>query len=69
MDVVGGLSLHHASMLEGHVIVMGAVLLILGFITGLGIRETVGALLLIVGLVLLLVGSVGRPLAGPRHYW
>jgi len=50
-------------------IVIGAVLLILGFITGLAILETVGAILLVLGLVLMLVGSMGRPLAGRRHYW
>jgi Family of unknown function (DUF6131) len=50
-------------------IVIGAVLLILGFITGLAILETVGVILLIAGLVLMLVGSMGRPLAGRRHYW
>jgi hypothetical protein len=50
-------------------VVIGAVLLILGFITGLAILETVGAILLVVGLVLMLAGSMGRPLAGRRHYW
>jgi hypothetical protein len=50
-------------------IVVGAVLLILGFITGLVILETVGAIVLVLGLVLMLVGSMGRPLAGRRHYW
>jgi hypothetical protein len=50
-------------------IVIGAVLLVLGLLTGLGILETVGAILLIVGLVLMLVGSTGRPVAGRRHYW
>jgi Family of unknown function (DUF6131) len=56
-------------MLEDHMIVIGAVLLVLGFITGLAILETVGVLLLVIGLVLMLVGSVGRPVAGRRHYW
>jgi Family of unknown function (DUF6131) len=50
-------------------IVIGAVLLILGLVTGLAILETVGVILLIVGLVLMLAGSMGRPLAGRRHYW
>jgi hypothetical protein len=54
---------------EERMIVIGAVLLILGFITGLAILETVGVILLVVGLVLMLVGSVGRPVAGRRHYW
>jgi hypothetical protein len=54
---------------EDRMIIIGAVLLILGFITGLAILESVGAVLLVIGLVLMLVGSMGRPLAGRRHYW
>lgn len=50
-------------------IIIGAVLLILGFITGLAILEVVGGLLLVIGLVLMLVGSTGRAVAGRRHYW
>jgi len=50
-------------------IIIGAILLLLGFLTNLGILVTIGAILLIVGLVLMLVGSTGRPLAGRRHYW
>jgi Family of unknown function (DUF6131) len=57
------------SQTEDHMIVIGAVLLVLGLLTGLAILETVGVILLIVGLVLMLVGSTGRPVAGRRHYW
>jgi uncharacterized protein DUF6131 len=50
-------------------IVIGAVLLILGFLLGIGILETVGVIVLVVGLVLLLLGSVGRPVGSRRHYF
>jgi len=49
--------------------IIGAILLILGWITGIGILTTVGAIVLIIGAVLFVLGSVGRPLAGRRHYW
>ena len=55
---------------EDRMIVVGGVLLILGFMTGLAIIETIGVILLIIGLVLMLAGQVGRrPVAGRRHYW
>ncbi|MDQ1620710.1 MAG: hypothetical protein QOE19_3279 [Actinomycetota bacterium] len=50
-------------------ILAGALLLILGYLLGLPILEALGAVLLIVGVILLLLGSVGRPVGGRRHYW
>jgi hypothetical protein len=49
--------------------IVGAILLLLGWITGVSILTTIGAILLIVGAILFVLGSVGRPLAGRRHYW
>jgi hypothetical protein len=50
-------------------IVLGVILLLLGWLTGLGILYTLGAIVLIVGAVLFILGSVGRPVGGRRHYW
>jgi hypothetical protein len=50
-------------------IIIGALLLILGFITGIAILWTIGIIVLVVGLVLVLAGSVGHPVYGRRHYW
>jgi Family of unknown function (DUF6131) len=49
-------------------IVLGAILLILGFVLNVQILWTIGIILLVVGAVLWLLGSVGRPVAG-RRYW
>jgi hypothetical protein len=49
--------------------IVGAILLILGWLTGTSILTTIGVILLVVGAILFLLGSVGRPLAGRRHYW
>lgn len=50
-------------------IVLGLILLILGVVLGQSILTTLGMILLLVGVVLFILGSVGRPLAGRRHYW
>jgi len=50
-------------------IVLGVVLLILGFIFGIHLLWVLGVILLVVGAILWIMGSVGRPLAGRRHYW
>jgi hypothetical protein len=49
-------------------IVLGAILLILGFVLNIQILWTIGIILLVVGAVLWLLGSVGRPVGG-RRYW
>lgn len=49
-------------------IVLGIILLVLGYLLGIGILQTLGMILLVVGVVLLILGAVGRPLAG-RRYW
>ncbi|MFI8262404.1 MULTISPECIES: DUF6131 family protein [unclassified Streptomyces] len=50
-------------------IVLGVILLILGFVFGISILWTIGLILLLVGLVLWVLGSVGHAVGGRRHYW
>ena len=50
-------------------IIAGLVLLILGWLLNVGILQTLGIILLVVGAVLYLLGAVGRPIAGRRHYY
>jgi hypothetical protein len=49
-------------------IVLGIILLILGYVLKVGILGTLGVVLLVIGAVLWVLGSVGRPIAG-RRYW
>jgi Family of unknown function (DUF6131) len=51
------------------VIVLGIVLLVLGFLFHISILWTLGIIVLVVGAILFLLGSIGRPVAGRRHYW
>jgi len=50
-------------------LILGLILLILGFLLGINILWTIGIILLVVGGVLLLLGSVGRPVGGRRWYY
>jgi hypothetical protein len=50
-------------------IVLGAVLLILGLIFGINILWTIGIILMVVGAVFWILGSVGRPVGGRRAWY
>ncbi|MFY2861159.1 hypothetical protein ACOJVU_15710 [Mycobacterium sp. THU-M104] len=50
-------------------IVLGVVLLILGFVFGIHLLWALGIAALVIGAVLWIVGSVGRPVAGRRHWY
>jgi hypothetical protein len=50
-------------------IVVGIVLLILGFVFGIHLLWVLGIVLLVIGAVLWALGSMGRPLAGRRHWY
>ncbi|MFF9686967.1 DUF6131 family protein [Streptomyces sp. NPDC014623] len=50
-------------------IIIGAILLILGLVTGVGVLWTIGIILLVIGLALWLLGTVGHAVGGRRHYW
>jgi len=50
-------------------IVLGIILLLIGFIAKIAILWTIGIIALVVGLILLLLGSMGRAVGGRRHYW
>jgi uncharacterized membrane protein HdeD (DUF308 family) len=51
------------------VIVLGVVLLLIGFVANIAILWTLGIVLVVVGAVFFLLGSAGRAVGGRRHYW
>jgi hypothetical protein len=51
------------------VIALGLICLILGLVFGIGILWTIGIILLVVGLILALLGTMDRAVGGRRHYW
>lgn len=50
-------------------IVLGLILLIIGFVAKISILWTVGIILLLIGAVLWVLGSMGHAIGGRRHYW
>jgi hypothetical protein len=50
-------------------IILGVVLLIIGFIAKIPILWTLGIILVVVGAILALLGGAGRAVGGRRHYY
>ncbi|MBT2442956.1 MULTISPECIES: DUF6131 family protein [unclassified Streptomyces] len=50
-------------------IILGVILLIIGFVTGISILWTIGLILAVIGLVLWVAGAAGHAVGGRSHYW
>ncbi|MEU1622462.1 DUF6131 family protein [Streptomyces sp. NPDC005722] len=50
-------------------IILGIILLIVGFLAGISILWTLGVILVAIGLVLWVLGAMGHAVAGRRHYY
>ena len=50
-------------------IVLGIILLLLGILLGVGILYTLGLVLIVIGVVLWVMGSMQRGIGGRRHYY
>ena len=50
-------------------IILGIILLLIGFIAKIAILWTLGIIVLVIGLILLLLGSIGHAVGGRRHYY
>lgn len=50
-------------------ITLGIVLLILSLFVAISALKTLGMILIVVGIVLALLGGMGRSVGGRRHYW
>lgn len=50
-------------------ITLGVILIILGALLNIGLLYTIGAILAVVGLVLLLVGRAGNAVGGRSHWY
>jgi hypothetical protein len=64
-----GLVVHASSEGAAFMIILGVVLLIIGFIANISILWTVGIILVVVGAVLALVGRTGRKVGGRAHWF
>ena len=59
---------HRFDRSESIMIVLGVILLLIGYFTGLSLLYTIGGILVVVGVVLWLLGAVGQPIGG-RKVW
>ena len=50
-------------------IILGIILLLVGFLAKIAILWTIGIVVLVIGLVLLVLGMAGRAVGGHRHYY
>jgi uncharacterized membrane protein HdeD (DUF308 family) len=54
---------------EIQMIILGIILLIIGFVAKIAILWTIGIIVLVIGLILVLLGAVGHAVGGRRHYY
>jgi hypothetical protein len=45
------------------------VLFLIGLLTGIGILETIGIVLMVVGIILFVLGRTGRSVGGRAHWY
>jgi hypothetical protein len=50
-------------------IILGVVLMLIGFIAKIPILWSVGIVIAVVGVILMLLGMAGREIGGRRHYY
>ncbi|WP_280270119.1 hypothetical protein [Nocardia wallacei] len=50
-------------------IILGILLIIVGYLLGIPLLTTIGVVLAVAGAVLVLLGGIGRPVGGRRHYF
>jgi hypothetical protein len=50
-------------------IILGIILLIVGFLLKISILWTIGIVLVIIGVILAIVGTTGRAVGGRRHWF
>jgi hypothetical protein len=51
------------------VILLGIILLVIGFVAHISILWTIGIVLLVIGAVLAVLGMAGREIGGRRHWY
>ena len=50
-------------------IILGVILLIIGFVAKVAIIWTIGIIVVVVGAILMLLGMAGHAVGGRRHYF
>jgi uncharacterized membrane protein HdeD (DUF308 family) len=58
-----------ASTKEQHVIILGIILILIGWLASISILTTIGIILVVVGAVLYVLGATGRAVGGRKHWF
>ncbi|MBP2370616.1 hypothetical protein [Pseudonocardia parietis] len=67
-NAFGGTFLPHSWEGVKEMIILGVILLLVGWFTSISLLYYLGGLLVIIGVVLMILGAVGRPVGG-RKAW
>jgi hypothetical protein len=59
----------HFSCQELSLIILGVILLIIGFVAKIAILWTIGIIVVVVGAILAVLGMAGHAVGGRRHYF
>jgi len=59
----------HARWKGPQLIILGVVLVVVGLVAGIPILESIGFLLVVVGVILWILGAMGRAVGGRKHYY
>jgi fatty acid desaturase len=57
------------SLLGALVIILGIILLIIGFVAKIAIIWTIGIIVVVIGVILAILGMVGHAVGGRKHYF
>jgi hypothetical protein len=68
LDVSAGGGLYVRPSGGKSMVVLGLILLILGWVLNISILVTIGIIVLVIGIILLILGALNRPVMG-RRYW
>lgn len=50
-------------------IILGVILLIIGFVAKIAVVWTIGIIILVIGAILALLGAIGHAVGGRKHYF
>jgi hypothetical protein len=50
-------------------LILGLILVLVGWLSSIGILTTLGIILVVIGAVFWILGATGRPIGGRRYWW
>lgn len=54
---------------KDHMIILGLILLVIGWLTGISWLWTIGIILIVIGAILWILGATGRAVGGRSHWY